>query len=143
MKLFIPEIGFKFALEDDWEFDLFLETRNESLTTFYNSYSEMWERGGDDVLVKNGWAKGEGFHNFHRSVTLPKGTELTVDRIYIRKGAKDFSSVSFFINRKSVTGDFKLYQYIRKSSGKCRFWAKLKDVNFINFTLTDKQQILL
>lgn len=49
-------------------------------------------------------------------ITLPVGTKLKVDRIYIRKGASDFSSISFF-----ATIDKKDY----------RFWAKLADVNTI------------
>lgn len=43
------------------------------------------------------------------------GTILEVDRIYIRKGAADFSSVTFKIRGDKVV----------------RFWAKLNDVNKI------------
>lgn len=46
----------------------------------------------------------------------PAGTILEVDRIYIRKGAADFSSVTFKIRGKKVI----------------RFWVKLEDVNRID-----------
>lgn len=56
-----------------------------------------------------------GMPNRDSMVTLPTGTNLKVDRVYIRKGAKDFSSITFFMvlpEKKSV-----------------RFWAKIPDVN--------------
>lgn len=49
---------------------------------------------------------------------LKKGSTLKVDRIYIRKGASDFSSISF---------------YVTLGSKKYRFWAKLDDCNKIVF----------
>lgn len=54
-------------------------------------------------------------------VTLPKDTVLKIDRIYIRKGGADYDSLSFFAEHPSL-------------SGKKRFWAKLNDVNQIQFT---------
>lgn len=51
-------------------------------------------------------------------ITLPKGTKLKVDRVYIRKNAKDFSSLTFFA---SIGGK------------KIRFWASLEDCNKIIF----------
>lgn len=47
--------------------------------------------------------------------TLPAGTELKIDRIYIRKNKSKYDSISFRITKG-------LY-------AKCRFWAKLTDVN--------------
>ena len=51
-------------------------------------------------------------------ITLPKGTKLKVDRVYIRKNAKDFSSLTFFA---SIGGK------------KLRFWTSLEDCNKIIF----------
>jgi hypothetical protein len=48
--------------------------------------------------------------------TLPKGTVLELDRIYIRKGAKEFSSTTFKLRKEKV-----------------RFWVKLADANRIEF----------
>lgn len=53
-------------------------------------------------------------------LTLPAGSVLTVDRIYVRKGQGDFSSLSFFL-----AGG--------KKPKASRFWAKLSDCNNIEF----------
>jgi hypothetical protein len=63
-------------------------------------------------------------------VTLPTGTQLKVDRIYIRKGASDYSSLTFYIQQTSLPA----LQPVKKggkafSKGRKRFWAKLADVN--------------
>jgi len=68
-------------------------------------------------------------------VTLPQGTELTVDRIYIRKGLKDFSSITFFASglgestKKVGWGSSARTQKVKKQ----RFWVKLSDCNKIEF----------
>jgi len=59
-------------------------------------------------------------------VSLPKGTVLAVDRIYIRQQASDFDSVTFRL--QSTPGGKK---------GKPRFWAKLSDVNKINMVVEE------
>ena len=70
------------------------------------------------------------------SVTIPKDSVLKVDRVYIRKGANDFSSITFWLsdspddrlrkprNKKDTTA---------KLQRKIRFWAHLTDVNRIEF----------
>lgn len=55
--------------------------------------------------------------------SLPAGTELQVDRIYIRKGLKDFSSITFYV----VSSPKPELNASKKS--KRRFWAKLSDCN--------------
>jgi hypothetical protein len=59
-------------------------------------------------------------------VTLKADTVLKVDRIYIRKGASEYSSITFFV--WSEPGPVPA-----KSKKKARFWAKLQDCNNINF----------
>lgn len=59
-------------------------------------------------------------------VTLPMGSILSVDRIYIRKGASDYSSISFYLKSHSTL-------QLKK---KPRFWAKLEDCNNIMFEKT-------
>jgi len=103
MKLYIPEIGDQIVLTEDWTFNLYSEDRNRKLMDKLN-LAYRYEYGR--ALSKN-------------SVTLPKGTSLKIDRIYIRKGSSDYSSITFFIG----SGDYK----------GCRFWAKLSDVNKIEF----------
>jgi hypothetical protein len=72
-------------------------------------------------------------------VTLPAGTVLSIDRIYIRKGASDFSSITFYakglgeIQKQPSTWDRNPKPKKKKA---LRFWAKLEDCNRINFDRT-------
>lgn len=59
--------------------------------------------------------------NPYIEVTFPVGTQLSVDRIYIRRGAESFNSVTF---RTTKICPEKILR-----SG--RFWVKLKDANKI------------
>lgn len=143
MKLFIPEIGDEIILTKNWTLTLYAEKRNVTLGEqfgyyFHNYYTfnyftpkytlfSMWVKKPYDFLL-------DDYHETMRKiitnkeyeesivVSLPKDTKLKIDRVYIRKGASDFSSVSFTtkINNKKV-----------------RFWAKLKDVNNIEFKKVD------
>lgn len=81
------------------------------------------------------WRERRIAHNANDNVplTLPAGTVLTVDRIYIRKGQGDYSSLTFYIAETShptLTRD-KTAKGFKK--GRKRFWAKLHDVNAIDF----------
>jgi hypothetical protein len=58
-------------------------------------------------------------------VTLPARTQLIVDRIYIKKGAPDFDSITFRIG-----------ECPNKAFRKKRFWVKLRDANRIVCELT-------
>jgi hypothetical protein len=104
MKLYIPEIGDKIVLTEDWTFTLYNEYRNEKLVNKLGWNTSMIY--GSSKLEK-------------KEITFLKDTSLKIDRIYIRKGASDYSSITFFIG----SGDWK----------GCRFWAKLSDVNKIEF----------
>jgi hypothetical protein len=57
------------------------------------------------------------------SITLPKDSIITVDRIFIRKGMDDWSSLTFYLKHHP---NFSLKK-------KPRFWAKLHDCNKIEF----------
>lgn len=138
MKLFIPELGEKLTLSQSWEFTLYLETRNENLASYFNF--RAWDITGNLCLDEadqrsRGWNKVEGSKSrFYKKITLPKDTILTIDRIYIRKGAADFSSVSFFLDKKSLDKTFsKNIESLSNAKGPIRFWAKLEDVNKIEF----------
>lgn len=98
----IPAIGDVVKLAADWEFRLFEEGRNKAtLSEVRAVQTSKW--------IANGryW-----------QVIIPAGTELKVDRVYIRAGQRN-------ANYNSVT--FRA-QYNGKN---VRFWAKLKDVNNI------------
>lgn len=127
MKLFIPELGSKLTLIQDWKCPIEWENRNLTLIKFFNSelsnayktYEQEWYQ----TLCSNTqrtktWKAWQDFINANPLVyTFPKGTVLEVDRIYIRKGAEDFSSLTFKWRTPKMV----------------RFWAKLEDVNRIEF----------
>jgi len=154
MKMYIPELGDRIVLTKDWSFQLFNEHRNSGLINLlgvkfkgdyyvYNGkqyfHASKTENGcyifgvesedGDfkkwnrcDVI--NGRVPGVTFvKETGIEVSLKAGQVLTVDRIYVRKGASDFSSITFN------------YIGAPKGSGRVRFWAKLADVNTIEFDL--------
>lgn len=100
MKLQIPDIGDNLTLMSDWTFTLHEERRNFYLWKLFTGKDFKW-RGKEKL-----------------EVTLSKGTELIVDRVYIRNGAKDFSSLTFRIAKTD-----------NKDLLKKRFWAKLADCN--------------
>lgn len=139
MKLYIPEIGDIIILNEDWTFSLFNEYRNEKLVSFLSldqkpSFNDVY--AARRALGANHLASQEARTQLHIkyeqlqreydtpwTITLPKGSILRVDRIYIRKGASDFSSITFYLlEHPTITGK------------KPRFWAKLSDVNNIEYT---------
>lgn len=66
-------------------------------------------------------------------VILPAGTILKVDRIYIRKGLKDFSSITFFAEGLGEVEVMRGYNWSKKKKKQksLRFWVKLSDCNKI------------
>lgn len=102
MKLYIPNIGDNLKLIKEWEFQLHSEYRNFDTIKFFHNVTSNYR---DTQSYKT---------------ILPIDTILIIDRIYIRKGADDFSSVTF--------------KYTLPTGESGRFWAKLNDVNNIEFT---------
>jgi hypothetical protein len=78
------------------------------------------------------------------SITIPAGTTLAVDRIYIRKGASDYSSITFYAkNLGEVTMPGSRWSWGNPKSKKVkaqRFWAKLDDCNQIEFKLLSQDE---
>jgi hypothetical protein len=108
MKLYVPACGDRIVLSKDWTFSLYNERRNWTLIEALCAERPGWQNYGKPF----------------QDVTLPEGTTLEVDRIYIRTFNKsassdenDFDSITFKIVGKK----------------KQRFWAKLKDCNNIEF----------
>lgn len=122
MKAFIPEIDSKLRLTKDWTFDLHFEHRNSAIFT---------ADGHPETL---GWREQK--KPYKR--TLPAGSEFLVSRIYVRNGAKDFSSVTLYITHttdKALTS-VKPNRIPFKSRGVAhygRFWVKLTDFNDAEF----------
>lgn len=126
MRMFIPPISMKFRLLADWTFPLVSEGRNATL----------WAALVGPIPQRDwrGWPESGRGYSMH-PVTIPAGTELTVSRIYIRQGGKEFDSVTFNLIKWGGPEDFKKggpsrWGGTRKGT---RFWAKLEYVNRIEF----------
>lgn len=109
MRLFIPPLGTKITLTEEWRFQIMCEYRNQSFWDLLNDTPKMREL----PWQASTW-------NSFRPVQLNPGDMLIVDRIYIRKGAKSFDSVTFRAHIKHLG-------VIRK----VRFWVRLEDANNI------------
>ena len=123
MKLFIPENGDSIKLIADWTFDLYNEDRNSSLM----------EKIGDLRRTIGCWSSEYGAI----PCTIPAGAVLKIDRVYIRKGMKEFSSITFLWKGESLPAKLEQYweggETYKVPRRPIRFWAKLSDVNNIEF----------
>lgn len=111
MKVWIPRCGDAVSLLQPWTLWLHYEHRNVGV------YDMVEPRPG----------AGDRF--YRRDVkpvswTVPAGTELVFDRVYIRQNNDEFASVTFIVKEHpddSFVGE--------------RFWAKLDDVNNLDVLL--------
>lgn len=147
-KLFIPNLGTLMILAEDWTFKLYFERRNDTmLQSFGAKKGRWWSRWNINELTPDDFEDGKmppieydkamseeelghAYKSFQATnsrdepfirVTLPKGTQLKVDRIYVRRGGESFSSVTF-----RTTKICPEKRFVSK-----RFWAKLRDANEI------------
>ena len=114
MVAFIPEIGTELENQEDWTFELYQEYRN------------------GDVYLADGHEHGSYYDLDSYTRTLPAGSRFAVDRIYVRKGNKEFSSVTL---RILETTDAALVKAKGKRKSFGRFWVKLADFNDANFSV--------
>lgn len=112
MRLYVPELGSIITLNKPWTFKLYHERRNKLLKFVDENIIGKYYCGDDE----------------YNEVTLPVGTVLKFSRIYIRQGCKDYSSVTFTIQSIPSEG---IGEKIGKK--KPRFWAKLSDINKIEY----------
>jgi hypothetical protein len=132
MILCMPTVGQKVRVLDGqtWDFKLYQEHRNHSLyeyvgkpllpehrRSFYDDYV-----GGQKAWDAYRGAKTDQPPLKHIDVSLPGGSVLTIDRIYLRKGAGEFDSITFILNGAKLEGK-------KGANARVRFWAKLEDVN--------------
>lgn len=114
MKLFIPAVGYRIRLTQDWTFKLFHERRNESLLKFIVAeYKPKWYFGDKKMP--------------HEVTSLPAGTLLEIDRVYVRT-----------INKRATTEeeDYDSVTFkVVDSKKKVRFWTKLDDVNNVEYEI--------
>lgn len=122
MKLFIPTIGTFLRLDADLVFNLHHEFRNESLIVAQDIVPDYPHYRRSEVSVPV-------------LTTLPAGTILCTDRIYIRQDAKEFDSVSFYIEACPDTRFAPVMPANGFARGRKRFWLKLDELNGADVTL--------
>jgi len=127
ISLFVPRFGTIMRLSKDWTFSLYHESRNDGLL-------EAFGLKQDIVTERHKTPPPE-------TVTLPKGTVLKVDRIYIRRDcegkASDYDSITFQIKDCPKPGISKKTCF----GNKTRFWAKMDDCNFIIAEIDDERKV--
>jgi hypothetical protein len=142
MKMFIPEIGTTIKLTEDWKFSLAFECRNKTVFSKLGVLEQNHSFGLDQEACKKiglvernfpgqkksagGWWADHAEQKAY-AMTLKKDTVLKIERLYIRNGADDFSSVTFKIIDCPSTPKL----------AKGRFWAKLYDVNQLEVGLVE------
>lgn len=178
MKLYVPEIGDKLKLSEDWKFDLHAEYRNttlallfgyyyvndgwvdskiipeirnrdynviypdRSLSLSYFEYNDACTRAEENCpeYVQYHKEYNEWLHKCRKisaptiNITIPAGTIIKVDRIYIRKGSSDYSSITFYaVGLGEVITSSRWSVSKPKKQKSLRFWCKLADCNNIVF----------
>jgi hypothetical protein len=109
--LFVPPLGTRLVLAEPWDFQLYNERRNATLMALLGDTRELVYSKPEPIPA-----------------SLPAGTELILDRYYIKQNLGDFDSVSFRIAGASASAQ--LYCGIGSTAKRqVRFWAKLDDVN--------------
>jgi hypothetical protein len=109
MKLFVPDIGTLIRLEQDWQVTLYAEHRNRSLF---------------DKL---------GLPYKTTIIDLPKGLVIKVDRIYIRKGLSQYSSLTFTCPKPKTKKEKELNPK-NIDLGGAKFWIKLHECNGLSIS---------
>lgn len=122
MKMYVPRLGDRIRLTQDWEFEFEREGRNETL---------MQHMQGQLVVDMNSGPK-------HFRYTIPAGAVLKIERIYIRQGQRDFDSMTFTWEGTKIKGGKAPASwnpnYMRTfPSRTVRFWVKLDIANEIEF----------
>ncbi|HET6497326.1 MAG TPA: hypothetical protein VFH61_18425 [Thermoleophilia bacterium] len=115
VQITIPTIGTKLLLTRGWTFTLYAESRNDDFGK---------RLGFKNIAPGSRWGPWRSEEN---QVTIPKGTTLIVDRIYIRQNKGDYDSITFRIVKKTCP-DKNIWG---------RFWARLGDVNRIRCTFEE------
>lgn len=154
MRMFIPEIGTRIVLTQPWSLLIYCEHRNEAVhgrlraglaagefermqadaerlsDAHYEECRKRYSAGFDQERAEALLDQAERAKAI--PLILPVGTELTVDRIYIRKGVSAFSSLTFHLTRTAHP--------LLSAKGRRRFWAKLDQVNQMEFDLLQPQE---
>jgi hypothetical protein len=131
MRLYVPTNGDQLRLVADWTFLLCGEDigdRNRTMLERLRVRKVMrrarrWPTLGESLLYPD-WVEA----------TLPAGTVLQVDRVYIRKfNAAATSVVDDYDSITFVVLEHPTWKREGKKKVMARFWVKLRDANTIDF----------
>ena len=114
--------------ESDFWYKWRVKNHGKHLADWEGSSRVLYEKAMTEDQLKDAYKTyyaTNSSDNPYVLVTLPAGTVLEFDRIYIRKGVEAFNSVTFRIPKSNPDKKFR----------SCRFWAKLKDVNKLMYEL--------
>ena len=164
MRVFIPTINTKLQLDQPWSFLLYQESRNQNFLDLlrpvigdlptvpvtpyidhvynedlwfleYVEYTEP-QRRYDPRYVSSA-----------PQFTLPAGSIVAVDRIYVRQKAADFDSVTFKLlsTTHPALMPYRRQEPFAKSGRKiiARFWAKLDDVNTMDVSIIPELRLVV
>lgn len=130
MKLYIPACGDRIVLKKDWEFSLYLESRNLN----FAQELRLWEPEAGAYVWNQYMLDADGKDTGKLQsirASLPKGTCLEFDRLYIRTFNK--AKVDEGDDYDSVT--FKVILPSGKMAKKQRFWVKRAACSDIEYSV--------
>lgn len=132
MKMFIPEIGTKIQLTENWNFTICSENANKSIIKKMAMPIDLSIARIRDYLLKQNRITQEEYDSnpYEINISLEKGTVLCIEKVNLRRAKglykTEYDSVSFRIPKKCGNP---------KQIESARFRVNLSDVNKINFKL--------
>ena len=137
MKLCIPQVGTELTLKKPWAFTVHYDHRNGSILRALGVPPEPRSHPGNYSVFDNAYKKdpysSRAMRGWTRDVkswagSLPAKTVLRIDRIYLRKPASNYDSVTFVV-----------VSCPDKPCEKARFWVKLTDANSMEISGMDQK----
>lgn len=138
------DIGDRIQLLQDWTFEFLPEDRNATLAVWAgmeDEFQRIQRMSHTSLYAFNGnnWT----WIGPYLTATIPAGSILKVDRVYIRKNAADYSSITFLLeNQRAEFGPTERWRYkgqdqyekvtVNKPKRTVRFYAHLRFVNAID-----------
>ena len=161
MKFCLPTVGTKIVLNKAWSFSLYTEYRNGEFGKLLNLTKDSWwnwnvqeEERARLKAIGTRKAKDQAEMTYYgtmpaATIVFPKGTNLTLGRIYVRNGKKGFDSITFWakgvksllftpydVNRPAIPAP--PTKFAPDKPFTVRFWAKLNEVNGLDFDIVEE-----
>lgn len=129
ISFFIPKVGTRLTLTEDWSFGLHNEDRNKSMLDAIGYEGRCGWASEEDAARTPQWRLNpDEIVKVVEGVTLPVGTTLVVSRVYVRSGkSASFDSITFKVEKGCPDPRF----------DKCRFWVKLREANKIQCEVSE------